>query len=236
MRETLRLLRGLQELDEDLFHVKDELRRLPEERSKRRARIDSEIGRLREVEHRAAEYRTRIKEIEDMTTGQRQRLRKLENESAKTADQALLAAFHHEMRGLKRDINEAEEEGLSLVESESQLGAEADALRKAIAALEAEFQEYSSNVEGEIAQAEERRLGLDHERRRRMGSEVSLEILSQYEKLLGAREGQAMAMLDGRVCLGCNVNVPNNIYVRLARAMELVICPSCGRILYLPDA
>ncbi len=236
MRDTLQLLRGLQELDEDLYHVKDELRRLPAERTRRRGKIDSHIDRLKEVEHGAADIRTRVKEIEDMTTGQRQRLRKLENEVGKTADQALIAAYQHEMRSLKRDISEAEEEGLNLVESETKISDEAEAMRAAIETLETEFNEYCSNVDGEIAVAEKKREGLDAERKQRMGSDVSVSILEQYEKLLGAREGQAMAMLEGRVCQGCHVNVPNNLYVRLARATELVICPSCGRILYLPDA
>jgi len=235
MRDTLRLLRGLQELDEDLFHVKDELRRLPEERSRKRGKIDLEIDRRQDLQHRSAEFQTRIKEIEDMTTGQRQRLRKLENEVAKTIDQALIVAYQHEMRGLKRDIGEAEEEGLALVESAEELDTEAERLRVGIETLEQEFAEYAANIETELAQAEKKRDGLDEERRTRLGGAVAVDVLDQYEKLLGAREGQAMAMLDGRVCQGCYVSVPNNIYVRLARAMELVSCPSCGRILYLPD-
>lgn len=235
MRETLRLLRGLQDLDEDLFRVKAELRRLPAERTRRREKIDARIHQLKELEHRAAEVRGRIKEIEDMTTSQRQRLRKLENEAAKSGDQALIAAYQHEMRSLKRDIGEAEDEGLSLVENESTIKAEADALRAEIETLENEFNEYSGNVEGEIEQAEKKRQGLDAQRAERMGGSVGADILDQYEKLLDAREGQAMALLDGRVCQGCYVSVPNNIYVRLARAQELVNCPSCGRILFLAD-
>ncbi len=235
MQETLRLLRGLQELDEDLYRVKEELRRLPEERQRRREKIELEIERAKDLERRAHEIQTRIKEIEDMTTGQRQRLRKLENEVAKTVDQALIVAYQHEMRGLKRDIGEAEEEGLALVEEADKLTDEAALVREVVAGLEQEFAAYEENVRGEIAQAEEKRDALDEERRTRMGSQVAGDILQQYEKLLDAREGQAMAMLDGRVCQGCYVSVPNNVYVQLARAVELVTCPSCNRILFLPD-
>ncbi len=86
-----------------------------------------------------------------------------------------------------------------------------------------------------MAKAEEKRAGLAHERELRLGSGVAQAVLEQYEKLLDAREGQAMAMLESKVCQGCYVSVPNNIYVKLARGLELVLCPSCGRILYLPD-
>ncbi|HED64042.1 MAG TPA: hypothetical protein ENJ09_00645 [Planctomycetes bacterium] len=235
MRETLRLLCGLQELDEDLYRVKDELRRLPQERDRRREKIDHELSRLNELEHRIAEVRTRIKEIEDMTTGQRQRVRKLENEAAKTTDQALIAAYNHEARSIKRDISEAEEEGLGLVETADKLQREADELRAKIEALEEEFRAYSENVDEEIRVAEAKRIDLEAERNQRMHSQVAPNVLETYEKLLDAREGHAMAMLEGRVCQGCYVTVPNNLYVRLARGTELVNCPSCRRILYLPE-
>ncbi len=236
MQETLQLLRDLQGLDEDLYHVKDELRRLPIERDKRRGKIDFERERLAELERAIHESKARIKEIEDMTTSQRQRLRKLENEVNGTADQALIAAYQHEMRSLKRDISEAEEEGLALVEANDKQVADADALRAGIEGLDVEFAEYNANIESEMRLAEERRQTLASERDTRMSGQVERSILVKYEKLLDAREGQAMAMLDGKVCQGCFVNVPSNIYVQLARGIDLVLCPSCGRILYLPTA
>ncbi len=236
MRETLLQLLELQELDQDLFQVRDELRRLPEERSRRRAEIEAQKRRQDEIERKMFETQVRIKEIEDLTTGQRQRLRKLENEAASTADTALLVAYQHEMRSLRRDMSEADEEGLALVTQAEGLTKERDELRSSIAEKERVFEQYAAGVEAEIHDAETRREGLSHERRKRMQTALAPDILSHYEKLLEAREGQAMALLDGLVCQGCYVSVPNNVYVRLARGTELVHCPSCGRILYLPSA
>ena len=234
LRETLRLLRGLQDLDRSLFKVRDELRRLPKERDKRRERLDGESHRLAELERRMFEVQSRVKEIEDLTTSQRQRVRKLENQASESrGDTALIVAFQHEIRSLKRDISEAEEEGLGLVEEVERLKKDQDELKSGIAGLEEEFAEYSGNVEKEIAEAEAKREKLEAERNERMGSSLTPETRVMYEKLLDAREGEAMAELDNRVCQGCFVSVPNNIYVRLARCTELVPCPSCGRILYL---
>lgn len=235
MQETMRVLRSLQELDGDLYRVKDELRRLPQEMQRRRERIDRDKERVAEMDHNAHELRTRVKEIEDMTTQARQRQRKLEGEAAKTADQALIVAFQHEMKSIKRDISEAEEEGLTLIEEETAIMEERNALQEQIDEAELEFAQYSGNVEQEIDAAQKRQHELDEERRKRLASKLAPEVVSTYEKLLDFREGQAMAELDGRVCQGCYVSVPHNIYVKLARAQELVKCPSCNRILYLPD-
>ena len=234
VRETLQRLLELQELDQDLFHVRDELRRLPAERQRRLSVLEASRGKLAELDKKLLDTRVRIKEIEDMTSSQRQRLRKLENEADATADTALLVAYQHEMRTLRRDIGEADEEGIALVTEADRLTEEKTALQATIAADEKVFEEYSANVAAEIRRAEARCDGLSEERKKRMRSTLAPDVLVHYEKLLEAREGLAMALLVGLVCQGCYVSVPNNVYVRLARAIELVHCPSCGRILYLP--
>ncbi len=237
MPEILALLRGLQGLDHDLYQVRRELRRLPEERDRRRASITSLGTELEEVDRKLLDLRTRVKEIEDLTTSQRQRVRKLEGEAASSrGDTALLMAFQHEMRTLRRQISEAEEEGLGLVEESEGVNTRRAELAAAIEEAEAEFAEYAGNVEAEIAAAQAKLEGLEAERKSKLtGEGVSPDVLDEYEKLLEAREGQAMAMLEGRICQGCYTEVPSNIYVRLARGTDMVNCPSCRRILYLPD-
>jgi len=236
LRQTLRILRGLQELDRDLFHLHEELERLPQEVTRKHDKLRVEKERLAELEKKLTDAKVRLKEIEDLTTSQRQRVRKLESQAAEArADAALHVAFQHEIRTLKRDIGEAEEEGLTLVEEIERLGKERETLRAAMAELEKEFELYAQNIDKEKKDALDRARGMEGERKRRGGHELAPEVLGTYEKLLEAREGQAMAELDGRVCQGCYVSVPNNIYVRLARNTELVFCPSCGRILYLRE-
>ena len=64
---------------------------------------------------------------------------------------------------------------------------------------------------------------------------ISPEHIRLYTDLLATREGEALALLVDQVCQGCYVSIPKNLAVRLLRGSELVQCPSCGRILYLPD-
>ena len=236
MRETLKLLQGLQDLDLSIYRARDELRRLPKERDRRRQLIDGEKVRLQEHEVRQRELRAKIKEIEDLTTGQRQRIRKLENEaSGSRGDTATMVAYQHEIRTLMREISESEEEGLGLVEQADKIEKERAELAGLIEQADKEFEEYDANVQKELAEAQERLDGLEADRKQRMGAPVRPDVLEIYSKLLEAREGQAIALLEDRICQGCYVNVPSNIYVKLARGVDLVRCPSCGRILYLAD-
>jgi len=236
LRQTLAILRGLQELDRDLYRLQDELRRFPQEVTRKREKVRLESDKLADVEKKLTDAKVRLKEIEDLTTSQRQRVRKLEHEAGESrADAALHVAFQHEIRTLKRDIGEAEEEALGLLGDIERLNQERATLQAAVAELEKEFAQYSANVDKEAKETMDRAAAMERERKKRGTTQLSPDILGTYEKLLASREGQAIAELDGRVCQGCYVSVPNNIYVRLARRTELVLCPSCGRILFLRE-
>lgn len=236
MNETLRALRALQELDGEIFKLKEELRRLPEERARRRARIDAAIVRKNETEARLLDLRTRIKEIEDMTTQQRQRMRKVESEAAGSrSDMALLAAFQHQIKTIKRDISTAEEEGLQMVEESDASEAELTRMKAEIDEAEEVFSELSSNVDREVAEASSQLAGLEAERAKRLTNEVDAESLTLYERLLRAREGIALAELEGKICQACYMEVPSNLYVKVARGTVLAQCPSCDRIFYIRE-
>lgn len=234
MQAVLQALLNLQEIDQDIFRTQMKLKRLPAERMARRGEIDKRLARLAEMRKSAKERRVRVKEIEDETTVQRQRVRKVESEAAGSrADMALLVAYQHEIRTLKRTISTAEEEGLGLLERVEAVEAEAKALEAEIAGEERLFAELSGNIELETAAAERKLAGLEAERARRMKGDIPTESLALYTRLLAAREGVATAELDGRICQACYMEIPTNLCVRIARGSELVQCPSCDRILHV---
>ncbi len=236
MQDTLRALRALQELDQEIFRLQEELRRLPAERAKRRDRIDQLIARRDQVQARSKELRVRIKEIEDMTTQQRQRMRKVEGEAASSrGDMALQAAFQHQAKTLKRDISIAEEEGLEMVEQADALKVQADQLVAEVKEAESVFSELSGNVDQEMAVAQAKLDELLAERSKRLSNDVDKDSLQLYERLLQAREGVALAELEGKICQGCFMEVPSNLYVTVARGTKLAQCPSCDRIFYIRD-
>jgi predicted nucleic acid-binding Zn-ribbon protein len=235
MKAVLRTLRDLQEIDEDLFRVKRELERLPAERDKRREAIDAKRQRLGEIENDLLKLKMQVKEIEDHTKANRQRILKLERESGNTSDQALIAAYSHEIRSLRRDIAEVDDEGLKLIERIDALDAEKTALAEEIRADEELFAEFNANVEAELAAANSKHDELEAKRNERLGAGLPPDVQNTYEKLLEAREGMALAALEGRVCQGCFMEVPANLAVRLQRGRDLVQCSNCQRILFTWD-
>jgi uncharacterized protein len=236
MQDTIKALRALQELDQEIYRCRDELKRLPEERAGRRAQIDVLIAKKDEAQRRALDARVKIKEIEDLTTIQRQRQRKVEHEAANSrSDKALLAAYQHQIRTLKKDISQAEEEGLALVSDAEAVEGEVVKIKNEIEQAEKLFAEFDANVKQELAVARTKLAELEKQRATRMSPNIEPESFALYEKLLASREGVALAELESRICQACYMEVPVNLYVRVARGTQVVQCPSCDRIFFIRD-
>ncbi len=233
MQQTLSSLLALQEIDRDIFRVRQELKRLPVERDRRQSILDRKQGEIDELKAQIHEQKSRVKEYEEIANESRARIKKIQGAAANSrADASLHANFEHEIRSLKKSISRGEDEALAYIERIEKM--ESDKAHKE-SVLEEEqkvFVEFSGNVDTELADATSRFEALSAQREARVKGDIKAETLELYLRLIEARDGDAMARLDGRVCEGCYMEVPANFYVKLVRGTEIMQCPSCDRILY----
>ena len=233
MQDTLIALRGLQEIDRHIYRVQAELERLPKELEQRKDVLVQLQEAITERDFSVKELRARIKEIEDATSGLRQRQRKLEHESnTQKVDAALLASFQHEIRQVKRTVSQAEDDGLSLVSEADEVETGLKELQDRLAEESSEFEAFQGNVAKETGEAEAKLAELVAKREKEASGGIEPPVLDLYTKLLASRGGEALAELSDLVCQGCFVGIPRNLSVRLARQLEVVQCPNCQRILY----
>ena len=235
MQQTLQALLGLQEIDSERYRVEAELKRLPKERERRLDELRRQETAIETARESLVSHRGRILEFESAVQTDRQRIRRLEQEVTASRDMAVIEGARYEMRELKRRIDNTEREALELMESNEVTEQNLARMKAALDADREVFDTFAKGVADEVAQAEARREGLLARRREFLGSGVDPDTLSLYTRLLDAREGQALAILEARICQACYMEVPPNLFVRLARGKEVVQCPSCDRILVLRD-
>ncbi len=58
-------------------------------------------------------------------------------------------------------------------------------------------------------------------------------LLNRYGMLREKRQGIAVVEARDGSCLGCNMNIPPQMYNNLYKGLELIVCPHCQRILYI---
>jgi uncharacterized protein len=94
------------------------------------------------------------------------------------------------------------------------------------------------------AQLAELKGGVDREQKARDEAAVAVpsQLLDTFDRLAERFDGEAMGAIvkpnrrrEEYVCGACNMSLVVDVYNRLHSRDELVFCPSCRRLLYIPD-
>jgi hypothetical protein len=149
--------------------------------------------------------------------------------------------FLVEINTEKVDKGAAEENLLKLMEAIEKSQAETKELSAALEIEKAQLQAIQTQIgdKVKILQAE-----IDSLRPARdsAAAGVTPQARQAFERLADRFEGEAMSALskpDRRreeyVCTACNLDLVTDVYNKLHGRDELMFCPSCHRILYIPD-
>jgi hypothetical protein len=150
-------------------------------------------------------------------------------------------AFLVEINTEKVDKGKSEEELLKLMASVEKLQTEVKELTASVEAETAKLGAMRAEIGGRV---KELQAEIDSLRplREAAAAAVTPKARQAFERLAERFEGEAMSALtkpDKRreeyACTACNMDLVTDVYNRLHSRDELVFCPSCHRILYIPD-
>src|SRR5262249_21011802 len=115
------------------------------------------------------------------------------------------------------------------------LGKELADLDGQLATFQQERDTQAQALTGQTGKMEEEIDTLMKERGKHSPS-VETRILSQYDRVRGARAGLGIVPAVAGRCKGCNMMVPPQQFNEIQRGSTLHSCPSCHRILFVPTA
>jgi predicted nucleic acid-binding Zn-ribbon protein len=150
-------------------------------------------------------------------------------------------AFLVEINTAKVDRNKVEDETLKVLEAvergQNEAGAmqlQLEAEQKKLAQLQAESGDAVAQLTAEVEALQPARDAA--------AEAAPLRARDAFERLSERFEGEAMSHIakpDRRreeyVCSACNMSLVADVYNKLHSRDDLVVCPSCGRILYIPE-
>jgi predicted nucleic acid-binding Zn-ribbon protein len=134
----------------------------------------------------------------------------------------------------RADIQRWEDECLSTLQAVDQLTGEEARAREELR----QAQERLTQVRQEVAEQSaelNRALAETEADRAEMRDAINPDVLSIYDRLAVSRRSSALALVKGRVCQGCFTTITKQTENLLMRGQEIVCCPSCGRMLMLPE-
>jgi predicted nucleic acid-binding Zn-ribbon protein len=235
LREKLKALEELQQIDLEANEVRAELEALPARRAEAEAAVHSARRAWEEERARLEANEKERRQIESLLAMERDKVKKWEGRLGEIKTPREYAALSREI-----DIAKKTNEGQS--EQVRELAAQAVELKRAVDAKEEELSEREAAAQAAVEELAKKKAAADEKmnaleaRRAAAVKQVDPGLLAKYENIKRRRAGVAIAPVVGMTCKGCHRNIPPQLAITLQRANSIETCPNCHRIIYSAEA
>ena len=232
MDAQLKTLIDLQGVDTRIAAHEAEAARLPKEIAAIHAAIetakkDVEASKAR-LDAAKKDQRTREKDLEVVQAKRSKTEGRLYEVKTNKEYSAVLA----EIEEIKQEKGRVEEEILVLMESQERLTADIKDAEARFKARETQGKQEEAALQEKL-RAVEADLALVRTERAELARQLPAPLLADYDKLLKARGGLALAqVVKPNLCGGCRMTVTPQRLQELRAQSALLPCESCGRYLY----
>ncbi|MFO7765296.1 MAG: C4-type zinc ribbon domain-containing protein [Pelovirga sp.] len=232
MQEKMNLLRDLQEIDQEISNIEatrkgyqDELAVFATEAAEVQAMLDqlnTEIDRLRQDE---AQIEQELHKKKDNVERVESRLPGIQTQKEYVAVLKEIDIAKKENKEMEDQLEEKRKEISLLVEDQQEK-------ESALATINQNAEARGSELEELLTQSGSQ---LEKQTRNRdsVAADVPKNLLRKYQGLFKRRNGQALAVARNGACLGCNMQLPPQLFNQLLQGVDLQTCPHCNRILYV---
>jgi len=232
LRKSLTLLDELQQIDLKIDGFNGEKNRLLEEMAKLDTSIEEAEAAISmknndlmfAEDERIAIDESLAQEIDNIVRSE-QRLKEIKTQKEYQAVSKEITTA----RKLKSELEEQLAAKLMLLEEQK---SEIASLRENLTSLEENIAARKGEVQGAIDRLEEG-IAQDITAREEIVKELPASIIRRYAQLREQRRGIAVVEARNGSCLGCNMNLPPQLYNTLFRCDDIIVCPHCQRMLVL---
>ena len=233
MLDVIEKLLTLQDRDQRLRNFQSELSHLPEERKAREKQIAESAAQLERARVRAKEIEIEKRTLEIEAGSKRDAIARYRQQQLQTRKNEEYAALAHEIEAAEKSIVTLEDRELDLMEELEKLTPQLANAEKAHTDERSKLENLLNALETRKSNLETRIAELKNEHQL-LAKALDEDALELYLRLFKTKHGTAIATLEHEVCMGCHMKVPAQTVVQVRAAKQIVHCPQCGRILYMP--
>lgn len=212
----LSILKRKREIPQKIQTIQSQVKEMEEDIRSKEALKDREKEKIRNLEKRAEEEKIKLdgykKRQYQVKTNEEYRAIVKEIEFSKQKLDVLEMDIIMAYDALEKKDKKLREEMESVKEKQKSLKKEMEELKE----------EYE-NIDNEIPIMEDEK--------KRMAVHIDDVLLKRYERLRKARNGIAVAVIEGPICSGCFAHIPPQHFAEVKRGDKLYTCESCGRFL-----
>lgn len=235
MLRLYRADKALREAQDRLNAVTKDVRAQETRKTHATNRLTAAQNRFKELQAKAAASELDLKARED-------HIEKLRGRQQLAANNKEYQALLVEINTAKVDRAKIEEATIKLMEQLELAAGDVRTHTTALQSDEAKLEEMKSKLGDRAMQAQQEVDRLKPERDE-AASHIKPQLLEQFDRLADRYEGEAMAAIERPnpreeeyTCTGCYMGLVPNVFNSLKTRDDVVTCPSCRRILYIPES
>ena len=233
MNEQLSLLVELQEIDSSILSLADKIELLPGKLEQFKTPLEEIRASFQKLKSKNEDLNKRKKnkdlELEEI----QDKIDKLRSRNAEIKTNREYEAHLKEIEGFEKNKAKIEDEILSLMEDIENFTKNLQEEELKIRKAENDFQEREKTLEEEKRKLEAE-MEIQKAKRKDFIAGIDEEIYGRYMTLLN-RSGLAVVLAKDEVCLGCNYNIPPQLYNDIKRNDGIFTCFYCKRFLYYKE-
>ena len=189
-----------------------------------KANLEKSQTRLKELEVKLHRAEVRITEIND-------KINKYKDQLFLVTNNKQYDALMHEIDHLKEERVSNESESLSFMEEKETLINSINEMATELEILTQDLSLRKEKLESAISESADEKLNLEQNRAEQV-SQIDAKFISEYDRVLAARDGLAVVNLSGGACGGCGAYIPAQIVTEIRGNIVMHRCDVCGRFLY----
>jgi predicted nucleic acid-binding Zn-ribbon protein len=175
------------------------------------------------------------KEKESELSETQEKIRKMKARISDLKTNKEYQAYQKEIEGSEKGISAIEDVILQLMEEIDAVSKEQKAKEAAVNAEIQKIDAFKAELDAEVVK-NERELALLKQERAGTVARIDPDVYKTYMRiLLDSGDGVAVTTARNELCSGCDMNIPPQLYVEIRKNQELLQCPQCRRILYVPE-
>jgi hypothetical protein len=234
VQDFLKRLVQLQQTDTAILEKRRFIDKVPQRVNEVDEPLRNAKAELEKIRQKAAAAAKKKKDKEAALAETQEKITKMKNRASDLKTNKEYQAHLKEIETSEKEIAKIEElilQGMEEIDATEKEKAERD---KSVKAEEEKIQAFKKELDAEVSRLDQE-MSVLKEERARIVSQLEPDIYNTYLELLKRGNGIAMVRADHEICLGCDMNIPPQLFVEIKKNTDLNQCPQCYRILYYEE-
>ena len=234
MQEYLKRLVQLQQTDTAILEKRRFIDKVPFRVNEVDEPLRNAKAELEKIRQKSTALAKKKKDRESALTETQEKIAKMKSRASDLKTNKEYQAHLKEIEVSEREIGNIEEQILILMDEVETTEKEKAEREKSVRSEEEKIQAFKKELDAEVSRLDQE-LSVLKEERAKIVSQLEPDIYATYLALLKRSNGIAMVRADHEICLGCNMNIPPQLFVEIRKNEDLIQCPQCDRILYYEE-